>query len=118
MNPIQQFMLLRLYTDENAHIGDQRLVDDLVRRARAAGLAGATVLRGRIGFGSSKAPIHEHHALGVGDNMPMVVEIVDREDKLRAFAANLAGMHNIGLVTLERVEVLAIPSAQPDASGA
>lgn len=59
-------MLLRLYTDENAHVGDRRLVDELVRRARNAGLAGATVLRGRIGFGTRAGPIHQHHSLGVG----------------------------------------------------
>lgn len=102
--------LLRLYTDENAHVGDRRLVDELVRRARAAGLAGATVLRGRMGFGTRAGPIHEHHSLGAGDNMPMVVEIVDLEEKLRDFADSLGGLRHIGLATLERVEVLTIPS--------
>ena len=106
-------MLLRLYTDENAHVGDRRLVDELVRRARAAGLAGATVLRGRIGFGARAEPIHEHHSFGLGDNMPMVVEIVDVEDKLRGFAESLGGLRHIGLATLERVEVLTIPAVPP-----
>ena len=105
-------MLLRLYTDENAHVGDRRLVDELVRRARDAGLAGATVLRGRVGLGTRAGPIHQHHSLGVGDNMPMVVEIVDEEAPLRAFVARLGGLRHIGLATLERVEVLAIPPAE------
>ncbi|TPG21678.1 DUF190 domain-containing protein [Sphingomonas koreensis] len=103
-------MLLRLYTDENAHVGDRRVVDELVRRAREAGLAGATVLRGRIGFGTRAGPIHQHHSLGVGDNMPMVVEIVDDESPLRAFVAGLGGLRHIGLATIERVEVLTIPA--------
>src|SRR3546814_5546200 len=100
-------MLLRLYTDENAHVGDRRVVDEIVRRAREAGLAGATALRGRIGFGGKAAPIHHHHALGVGDNLPIVVEIVDSESKLRYFVEQrLDDLHHIGLITLERVEVL------------
>lgn len=100
-------MLLRIYTDENAHVGDQRLVDELVRRARDAGLAGATALRGRLGFGRSGGGMHRHHSLGIGDNMPMMVELVDSESTLRRFAASLQGLHNIGLMTLEAVEVLA-----------
>ncbi|MBY8829637.1 DUF190 domain-containing protein [Hephaestia mangrovi] len=105
-------MLLRLYTDENAHLGDRRLVDEIVRQARDAGLAGATVLRGRIGFGTRAGPIHQHHSLGVGDNMPMVVEIVDEEAPLRTFVAGLGGLRHIGLATLEHVEVLAIPATE------
>ncbi|MGN6373925.1 MAG: DUF190 domain-containing protein [Sphingomonas sp.] len=105
-------MLLRLYTDENAHVGDKRLVDELVCRARDAGLAGATVLRGRIGFGTRAGPLHQHHSLGVGDNMPMVIEIVDEEPPLRAFVAGLGCLRHIGLATLERVEVLAIPDVE------
>jgi uncharacterized protein len=106
MDDDKQMMLLRVYTDENAHIGDKRLVDELVRMARADGLAGATALRGRLGFGSRKGAVHQHHSLGVGDNMPMVVEIVDTEPAVRRFAAMLGDLHHIGLVTLERVEVL------------
>jgi len=107
MNHASEPMLLRIYTDENANIGDRRLIDEIVRRARATGLAGATVLRGSNGFGRRKGPLHEHHSLGLGDNMPLVVEIVDDEPALRAFAGSLRGLRHVGLVTLERVEVLA-----------
>ena len=106
MTTPSETMLLRIYTDENAHVGDRRLIDEIVRRARSDGLAGATVLRGTNGFGRRKGPLHEHHSLGVGDNMPMVIEIVDDELKLRTFVASLVQMHDIGLVTLEKVEVL------------
>jgi PII-like signaling protein len=69
-------------------------------------LAGATVLRGRNGFGRRKGSSHEHHSFGVGDNMPMIVEIVDAEPRLRAFASSLGAIRHIGLITLEQVEVL------------
>lgn len=107
MNDQDEIMLLRIYTDENAHAGDRRLTDEIVSRARTAGLAGALVLRGTNGFGRRQGPLHEHHSFGVGDNMPMVVELVDSEAALRAFAASLKGVRHIGLMTLERVEVLA-----------
>ena len=96
--------LLRLFTDEDAHHGDQPVAEIVVARARAAGLAGATVLRGRLGFGGHA--LHAHRFLGVGDNPPVVVEIVDAEARLRAFASELVDLHSIGLMTLEHVEVL------------
>jgi PII-like signaling protein len=107
MTNSNETMLLRIYTDESAHVGDRRLIDEIVRRARTERLAGATVLRGTTGFGGRKGAMHEHHSFGVGDNMPMVVEIVDAEPALRTFAASLKGLRHIGLMTLERVTVLA-----------
>lgn len=109
-------MLLRIYTDENAHIGDRRVVDEIVRRARAKDVAGATVLRGSSGFGRGRESVHQHHAFGVGDNMPMVIEVVDAEPALRGFAASLADLRHIGLMTLERVEVLSQPAGEGDAA--
>lgn len=100
-----QAVLLRIYTDENALIGAQSLVDVIIRRARDARLAGATVLRGRKGFGES-ARIHEHRPFDLNDNLPVVIEIVDEEERLRAFLAILQDLPDIGLVTFEKVEVL------------
>jgi hypothetical protein len=97
--------LLRIYTEEGRRDGPRALYESVVLKARAAGLAGATVLRGPMGFGES-AHIHTATILDLSANLPMVIEIVDAEEKLRAFAATLAGMKDIGLVTLERVEVL------------
>lgn len=99
-------MLLRAYTDEDASCGDERVADLIVQRAHDYGLAGATVLRGRSGFGGGSA-IHSHHLFGISDNPPLVIEIVDGEEKLRAFMSELADLRNIGLITLERIEVLA-----------
>jgi PII-like signaling protein len=97
--------LLRIYTEEARRDGARALYESIVLKAREAGLAGATVLRGPMGFGES-ARIHTANILDLSANLPLVIEIVDAEDKLRAFAATLAGLKDIGLVTLEPVEVL------------
>jgi hypothetical protein len=97
--------LLRIYTEEARRDGARPLYESVVLKARAAGLAGATVLRGPMGFGAS-ARIHNANILDLSANLPLVIEIVDAEEKLRDFAAGLAGMKDIGLVTLEKVEVL------------
>lgn len=100
-----QAVLLRIYTDERALVGDRPLLDAIVKRARDARLAGITVLRGRKGFGES-ARLHEHRPFDLGDNLPVVVEIVDQEEALRAFLPALDDLQDIGLVTFEKVEVL------------
>ena len=97
--------LLRIYTEEGRRDGAGALYESVVLKARDAGLAGATVLRGPMGFGES-ARIHNANILDLSANLPLVIEIVDAEDKLRAFAGQIAGMNDIGLVTLEKVEVL------------
>ena len=61
-------------------------------------------------FGSR---IHAHHLFGISDNPPLVIEIVDAEERLRAFMTDLAELRDIGLVTLERVEVLSQPGHRP-----
>lgn len=109
-------MLMRAYTDEAASCGDQRVADMIVERARDFGLAGATVLRGRSGFGSG-SELHSHHLFGISDNAPLVIEIVDEEGKLRGFVEQLADLRDIGLITLERVEVLSRRSAWPVTEG-
>ncbi len=98
-------VLLRIYTDENALIGDRSLVEDIVRHAREARLAGATVLRAIQGFGES-AHLHQRRAFSLNDNLPVVIEIVDEETRLREFVASLGDVHEVGLVTLEKVEVI------------
>ncbi|WP_116236062.1 DUF190 domain-containing protein [Parasphingopyxis lamellibrachiae] len=101
----QDAMLLRIYTDDAAMHGDGEVVDVIVSRARKAGLAGATVLRGRAGFASGSV-VHRHHSLGIGDNPPMVIELVDSEENLRAFLNMLEDLRGIGLVTLAQVEIV------------
>lgn len=106
-------VLLRIYTDEQALLGDRVLIDVIVARARDARLAGATVLRGLKGFGES-IRMHQHRTFGLNDNLPVVIEIVDEEDRLRAFVTTLEDLTDIGLVTFEKVEVLRYGGHHPE----
>jgi PII-like signaling protein len=101
----RQAALLRIYTDESARSGHKSLFEAIVLKARDQGIAGATVLRGPMGFG------HTHHIqnasiLNLSGNLPLVIEIVDEEPKLRDFLSSIESMEDIGLVTLEKVEIL------------
>lgn len=98
-------ILLRIYTDEQALFGSGSLIDEILRRAREAKLAGATVLRGQIGFGES-VHIHQHRPFDLNQDLPVVVEIVDYEPSLRNFVGRLDDLTEIGLVTFEKVEVV------------
>ncbi len=97
--------LMRIYTDEQARAGHQALFEAIVRKARDRKLDGATVLRGPMGFGRS-AVIQNASILNLSANLPVVIEIVDEEEKLREFLHELEGLDDIGLVTLEKVQVL------------
>ena len=97
--------MMRIFTEERARGKFRALFEDIVRKARDDGLAGATVLRGPMGFGSS-ARIHNANILDLSSNLPLVIEIVDTEEKLRAFFHSIEDMQDIGLVTMEKVEVL------------
>jgi len=97
--------MMRIFTCERARGSHRALFEDIVRKARDDGLAGATVLRGPMGFGSSSR-IHNANILDLSSNLPLVIEIVDSEEKLRAFFQSIGGMKEIGLVTMEKVEVL------------
>ena len=99
----EQTKLLRIYTDEASYFGDRKVFEVIANRAREAKLAGATVLMALIGFGRT-AHLHTRHILQ--DDQSVVIEIVDGETRLRDFVASLADISDIGLVTLEAVEVL------------
>lgn len=74
-------------------------------KARTSHLAGATVLRGSLGFGKSSR-LHTAKILRLSMDLPIVVEIIDSEEKIRAFLPELDGMMSGGLITLEKVEVI------------
>ena len=105
MQAPQTAMLLRIYTEEGRRAGHRPLYEDIVLRARERGLAGATVLRGPVGFGHSHR-LHTAKILDLSANLPLVIEIVDGEAEIRAFLGELEAIGNIGLVTLEKVEVV------------
>jgi PII-like signaling protein len=110
MRAPQQAVLLRIYTEEGKMNGHRPLYEDIVMKARAAGLAGATVLRGPMGFGLH-AVIHTAKILDLSAKLPLVIEIVDSDEKIRAFLEALDGVGDLGLVTLEKVEVVHYGSA-------
>lgn len=101
----KQAALMRIYTDEGARAGRKSLFEAIVCKARDQGIAGATVLRGPMGFGHSTI-IHNAAILNLSAALPVVIEIVDDEDKLRTFFKTLEALDDIGLVTMEKVEVL------------
>lgn len=98
-------VLVRIYTDEGKRDGGRPLYEAIVLKARELGLAGATVLRGPMGYGQSHA-IHTAKILDLSARLPLVIEIVDSEDKVETLLAALGDMRDIGLVTTEKVQVV------------
>lgn len=97
--------LLRIFIGENDRYQGRPLDEVIVEDARRRGMAGATVLRGTIGFGA-KSRIHTTKILRLSEDLPVVIEIVDTPEKIAAFLPDLDRMIGEGLVTLERVRVI------------
>jgi len=98
-------VLLRVFLGESDRFQNQPLYEAIVLKARAMHLAGATVLRGPMGFGHSSR-LHTAKILRLSFDLPVVVEIVDTEAKVTEFLPELDKMMSSGLVTLEKVQVL------------
>ena len=98
-------VLLRIFLGENDHWQGRPLYEALVLKAREMHLGGATVLRGPMGFGHSSR-LHTAKILRLSEDLPLVIEIVDGEDKIKEFLPVLEEMMESGLVTLEKVQVL------------
>lgn len=96
---------LRIYLGESDRWEHQPLYEALVLKAREQHLAGATVLRGPMGFGKSSR-LHTTKVLQLSTDLPLIIEIVDSEEKINAFLPELDKMLGGGLVTLEKVKVL------------
>jgi PII-like signaling protein len=105
MNPTGEAELLRIFIGESDKHRGRPLYEAIVEEARRRGLAGATVLRGVVGFGAHSR-IHTAKILRLSEDLPMVVEIVDSPEKIAAFLPHLDGMMDEGLVTLEKVRVI------------
>lgn len=103
MLPSQGWML-RIYIGESDRHEGLPLYEWIVRRARADGLAGATVLRGLEGFGA-RSRIHTAKILRLSADLPVVVEIIDTREKIEAFLPAVDAAVTEGLATLERVEI-------------
>ena len=98
-------ILLRIFMGENDRSGHRPLYEAVVLKAREMHLGGATVLRGPMGFGHSSR-LHTAKILRLSEDLPLVIEIVDSEERITAFLPVLDQMMNSGLVTLEKVQVL------------
>ncbi len=104
-----QAVLLRVFVGESDKLGHLPLYEVIVRRARDADLAGATVLKGVLGFGASER-IRTQKILDLSSDLPMVVEIVDEEEKITAFQNTLSELFQQArcgaLVTLENIRIV------------
>jgi PII-like signaling protein len=98
-------VLLRIFIGEDDKFQHQPLYQAIVLTAREMHLGGATVLRGQAGFGHSSR-LHTTKILRLSQDLPVIVEIVDSQEKIDAFLPVLDGMMSSGLVTIEKVQVL------------
>ena len=101
----REAVLLRIFFGDNDRFQRLPLHEAIVLKARDMHLGGATVLRGHIGFGHSSR-IHTSKSLRLSQDLPVVVEIVDSQEKIDRFLPVLDGMMSSGLITIERAEVL------------
>ncbi|HVZ56049.1 MAG TPA: DUF190 domain-containing protein [Chitinophagaceae bacterium] len=104
-----QSKLLRIFLGESDRIGHQPLYEALVLAARKQGLAGATVLKGLMSYGASSR-LHVARLIELSEDLPLVVEIVDRADRIDQFLPKVQELFETcgkgGLITLEKVEVV------------
>ncbi len=105
MTVARDAVLLRIFIGEDAKFRGKPLYEAIVLKAREIHLAGATVLRGPMGFGHS-SKLHTSKILRLSEDLPLVIEIVDNDEKIRGFLPLLDEMMTGGLVTLEKVQVL------------
>ena len=104
----KEAVLLRIFVGENHRYRHHPLYEAIVLKAREMGLAGATVLRGPLGFGKSSR-LHVGKPFKVSTDLPIVIELVDGQEKIEAFLPAVDSMIDGGLVTLERAEVIHNP---------
>ena len=105
MNLPEDAVLLRIFVGESDRYEHRPLYEAIVMKARESQLAGATVFRGPMGFGKS-SHLHTAKILRLSMDLPMVIEIVDTEEKVNGFLPVLDKMMGGGLVTMEKVKVI------------
>ena len=115
MNLPSEATLLRIFLGESDRWKHQPLYEAIVLKAREMHLAGATVLRGPMGFGKSSR-LHTAKILRLSMDLPVVIEIVDAEEKIQSFLPVLDEMMKGGLVTLEKVRVIHYRADESSAS--
>ena len=104
MNVPEEGRLLRIFVGENNQYEGKPLYEWIVLKAKEKGMAGATVLRGMMGFGANSR-IHTTKILRLSEDLPVIVEIVDSQKKIKEFIKLIDLVINEGLVTLEHVNI-------------
>ncbi len=105
--------LLRVFIGESDKFEGRPLYEVIVREARERGMAGATVLRGMMGFGAHSR-LHTTKILRLSEDLPIIVEIVDKPQRIADFLPRLDEIIGEGLVTVERAQVIFYRHNQPD----
>lgn len=103
--------LLRIFIGESDKVHGRPLYEVIVESARKRGMAGATVLRGLMGFGADSR-MHTARILRLSEDLPIVIEIVDKPERIADLLPELDGLITEGLVTLEKVNVIAYRHSQ------
>lgn len=98
--------ILRVFIGESDKYNGRPLYEVIVEEARKRGMAGATVVRGVLGFGIHSR-IHTAKVLRLSEDLPMIVEIVDKPERIEAFVPDLDRMVTEGLITIEKIRVIA-----------
>jgi PII-like signaling protein len=101
----QEAGLLRIFIGEADKHSGKPLYEWIIRQAREQGLAGATVLRGQMGFGANSRSIHTFKIERLSEDLPIVIEIVDVREKLEVFLTTIEPHITAGMVTLEKVDL-------------
>jgi len=97
--------LLRIFIGESDRYQGKPLYKAIVQRAREMGLAGATVIRGVMGFGAHSR-MHSAKLLRLSEDLPLIIEIVDNEERIRNFIAAIDDMFQEGLMTIEKADII------------
>jgi PII-like signaling protein len=105
--------LLRIFIGESDKFGRKPLYQAIVEMLREEGMAGATVLRGIEGFGAN-SHLHTARILRLSEDLPIVIEVADTAERIEAIMPKLDEMVTDGMVTLERVEVVAYRAQEKD----
>ncbi len=113
MKLLNEAELLRIFIGEDDKFEGRPLYEAIVEEARERNLAGATVLRGYLGFGAHSR-LHTAKILRISEDLPMVIEIVDAPEKIADFIPKLDTMIQEGLVTLEKIRVIAYRYSQDE----
>jgi len=101
----EECILMRIFLSENDHYDGKPLYEQILKKALELNIAGATVVRGILGYGATSR-IHSAKLLSISDDLPLIIEIVDKEERINNILPFLDQMFKNGLVTMEQIKVV------------